>query len=181
MTQIYGIDGGSLDVRAAEHLMAEVVTRLGTDTVLVGCTHLTTTGGPHVTLSIELDGVQDIGRFPLGLHLVRPGSGQGAAAQAAGAHHLRTSGRAVRFPGQQHLTGVLPVGELLAVSAIEAVVIVAGSGYPPDPATLIDTRNFVRPLWQDGRLTLHTMPATNGMLAPFEVANPTPCCADHGP
>ncbi len=72
---------------------------------------------------------------------------------------------------------MLPVGELLAVSAIDRVVVLAG--HPPDPATLIDTRGFVRPLWQDGRLTLHTVHAANGMLAPFEVENPAPCCAEH--
>lgn len=188
MTQIFGIDGGSSDVRAAEHLLAEIITILGADAVLVGCTHLTRTGGPHVALSVELSGAPAGGRFPPGLCIARPDSGggvvaeaasaaQAAAAEAATAHQSRTSGRAVRFPGQQRLLGVLPVGELLAVSAIDRVVVLAG--HPPGPATLIDTRGFVRPLWQDGRLTLHTMHAANGMLAPFEVEHPTPCCAEH--
>ena len=49
-----------------------------------------------------------------------------------------------------------------------------------DPAQLVDTRDFVRPHWIDGVLTLVTMPAAGDRLAPFEVPNPTPCCADHG-
>ena len=51
-------------------------------------------------------------------------------------------------------------------------------GEPPPPHTPVDTRDFVRPEWRDGVLTLVAMPAATG-LAPFEVANPTPCCADH--
>lgn len=177
MTQIVGIDGGSPDVRAAEHLLAEIVTALGPDTVLFGCTHLTSTGGPHVTLSIDLDSAAAAGRLPPGLQTAQPDSGHGAALEAAQAHHHHTSGRVARFPGQHHLVGVLSVAELLATSAIEAIVVLAG--HPPDPATRIDTRGFVRPQWHGGRLTLHTVQAPNGMLAPFEVENPTPCCADH--
>lgn len=177
MTHIVGIDGGSPDVRAAEHLLAEIVTALGEDAVLFGCTHLTSLGEPHVALSLELRSAAQAGRLPPGLRVAQPGSGEDAAAEAATAHQRRTSGRAVRFPGQQHLLGVLPVGEVLAVSAIDAVVVLAASA--PDPVTLIDTRNFVRPQWRDGRLILHTVPAPREMLAPFEVQNPTPCCADH--
>lgn len=177
MTHILGIDGGSPDVRAAEHLLAEIVSALGADVVLFGCTHLTRTGGPHVALSVELCSAPAAGRFPPGLRIAGPDSGEGAATEAADSHHGRTSGRAARFPGQQHLVGVLPVSELLAASAIDRVVVLADQ--PPEATNLIDTRGFVRPLWQDGRLTLHTVHAANGMLAPFEVENPTPCCAEH--
>lgn len=182
MTHILGIDGASPDVRAAEHLLADIVTALGAGAVLIGCTHLTRTGGPHVALSVELSSATAADRFPPGLRIAGPGSGDGsgadgAAAEAAVAHHGRSSGRAARFPGQERLVAVLPVSELLATSAIDRVVVLAGQ--PPDPAALIDTRGFVRPLWQDGQLTLHTVHAANGMLAPFEVENPTPCCAEH--
>jgi hypothetical protein len=177
MTHILGLDGGSHDVRAAEHLLAEIVASLGADVVLLGCTHLTRTGGPHVALSIELSSAPAADQLPAGLHITGPDSGESAAAEAAKAHQCRTSGRAAWFPGQQHLIGVLPVSELLATSAIDRVVVLGDQ--PPDPATLIDTRSFVRPLWQNGRLTLHTVQAAHGMLAPFEVENPTPCCAEH--
>ncbi|SDJ07944.1 hypothetical protein [Nonomuraea jiangxiensis] len=52
-------------------------------------------------------------------------------------------------------------------------------GPPPADGTELDTRDFVRPRWQDGVLTLVTMPVAGGRVAPFEVPNPTPCCADH--
>ena len=42
-----------------------------------------------------------------------------------------------------------------------------------------DTLDYVRPMWKDGRLTLVTRPAPEESLAPFELKNSTPCCADH--
>ena len=86
-------------------------------------------------------------------------------------------GRAVVFPGAHRLTGVLPVAEVLALSAIDRVEVL-GSG-PADPATLLDTTDFVRPLWREGELVLVVTPAAGGRLVPFESRNPTPCCAAH--
>ncbi|HET9258038.1 MAG TPA: hypothetical protein VFO16_22945 [Pseudonocardiaceae bacterium] len=177
MTSIFGIDGGSPDVRAAEHLLAEIIAALGANMVLFGCTHLVRTSEPHIALSVELREADAAEIIPAALRIARPGSGKGCAAEAARAHYHRSSGRAVRFPGQQRLTGVLPVREVLAKSAIDGILVLAAPA--PDPSTLVDTRGFLRPLWQDGQLILHTVPAANGTLAPFELENPTPCCADH--
>jgi hypothetical protein len=44
---------------------------------------------------------------------------------------------------------------------------------------MVRTRDHVRPEWRDGLLTLIATPTSNGVFAPFEVPNPTPCCADH--
>ncbi|MFF3204034.1 hypothetical protein [Streptomyces sp. NPDC002962] len=41
------------------------------------------------------------------------------------------------------------------------------------------SHSHVRPLWQSGELVLTAMPVTGGTLVPFEVPEPTPCCADH--
>ncbi|MEU3985841.1 hypothetical protein AB0F77_38240 [Streptomyces sp. NPDC026672] len=93
----------------------------------------------------------------------------------------RVAGRAVVFPGVGRLTGTVTVADVLALSAVERVVVL---GTPeedggPDPATPVLTREHVRPEWRDGRLTLALVPAVGGALAPFEVPDPTPCCADH--
>jgi hypothetical protein len=90
----------------------------------------------------------------------------------------REGGRAVVFPGAESLTGIRTIGEVLANSAIERVVVLGGGGEPPAEQEL-DTRDFVRPQWMDGRLTLVTQPARDGRLVPFESPTPTPCCADH--
>ena len=66
---------------------------------------------------------------------------------------------------------------MLAASAIDEVVVLGGPPCAPD--TLIDTRDFVRPQFRDGRRGLMATPAPGGLIAPFEVPNPTPCCANH--
>jgi hypothetical protein len=86
-------------------------------------------------------------------------------------------GRAVRFPGVDELVGTLPVGEVLARSAIDLVEVLGGG--PADPGTLLQTDDFVRPVWRGGELVLVTTPAAGGRLAPFERRHPTPCCAAH--
>ncbi len=70
-------------------------------------------------------------------------------------------------------------GHLLDRSAIGAVRVIGGAAVIPEPDTLVDTRDFVRPQWMDGVLTLVATPAPGGRIAPFEVPNPTPCCAAH--
>jgi hypothetical protein len=100
-----------------------------------------------------------------------------AAVAAAAEHEARRSGRAVVYPGVERLVGVLSVAELLAVSAIERVQVLGGSS--ADPQTLVETGGHVRPQWMNGVLTLVATPAAGGRIAPFEVPDPTPCCADH--
>lgn len=82
--------------------------------------------------------------------------------------------------GVEFLVGSVRVDEVLAGTAIERVLVM---GLPdrPDaaPDAILDTRSFVRPQWMDGRLTLLTMPTPDGDIAPFEVPDPTPCCAIH--
>jgi hypothetical protein len=102
---------------------------------------------------------------------------------AAGQVHVGHDGtppegaRAVLFPGWERLTGVVPVSTVLADSAIARVVILGGSDAVPE--MLIDTGDFVRPIWRGGALTLVTQFARGGVLVPFESASQQPCCQDH--
>ena len=85
--------------------------------------------------------------------------------------------RQVVFDGSASLTGTLPVSAIRAGSAIERVVILGGMTAVPE--MLVDTRDFVRPIWRDGALTLVVQFARNGVLVPFEPRDYRPCCADH--
>jgi hypothetical protein len=174
---IVGLDLGHAGVREAEHWLHDLVRRLGLpaggDGVLA-CTHLVQAPYPHVAASLAAPAPLDAATLPAVLDDLAP-----AAAHAAGEHAARRSGRAVVFPGVDRLVGTLSVERVLAASAIERVTVLGTAGPAPDPETLVETRDFVRPLWLDGRLTLVTMPAAGGRVAPFEVPNPTPCCADH--
>jgi hypothetical protein len=84
--------------------------------------------------------------------------------------------RAVRFPGQDRLTGVHPAGEITALSEIDEVV---GIGVPVGPDTPVDTLGYLRPTYQAGRLVLLVEPAAGGVLRPSEIEQPHQCCGGH--
>jgi hypothetical protein len=163
MTTVRGFDLGHRDTVAAEHWLAAMPGGPG----LVACTHFVSGERPRVV--ITLAGI-DLTFFP-------PPADSGAADTAAENHASGHGGRAVVFPGVRDLTGTLTVAALLAASAIDDVRVIGGP--PATPETLVDTRDFVRPQWENGRLVLVATPAPGGRIAPFEVPNPTPCCANH--
>jgi hypothetical protein len=168
---ITGISLGHATTAEAEHWLSEFLREFGCPDDLVACTLFARTPRPHVAVSLAA------ARLPAGaLPATLPGYAV-AAGQAAVAHAGRRAGRAVRYPGVDGLVGTLAVGELLARSAVEHVLLLGGA--PPAPETLVDTRGFVRPEWRDGRLTLVAAPAGPGRVAPFEVPDPARCCADH--
>jgi hypothetical protein len=156
---IVGVDAGSRSLREADHLIHDLVGRLP---VVVAGTHLIRGERPRVAVSLEFDG-------PWTEELP-------SSAEAVAQHGV--SGRAVVFPGSASLTGVVRVGDVLANSAIARFQVIGGPDQP-GPNDLLDTRDHVRPEWQHGELVLAVTPAGPGRYAPFEVPNPTPCCADH--
>ena len=87
-----------------------------------------------------------------------------------------TDGRCVRFPGQGALTGLHSVAEIVATSAIDDVVAI---GTTATPDMVVDTRAFLRPVFQDGHLTLLVEPAAGGLLRPVEIEQPHECCGGH--
>lgn len=157
------------DLRAADHLLHALAAELALPEGTFGCTHLVRGDRPRVVVSLALPSepllrtAQE--RLATGGHEVSPGSPD-------------TVGRAVLYPGSPALTGTLTIAEVLARSAIDRVTVLGTPGRP-SPATRLITGGHVRPQWQNGELVLTTMPAVGGTLVPFEVAEPTPCCADH--
>jgi hypothetical protein len=143
---------------------------------VLACTHLAYRPTPHVAVSLALpDGAVPAERLAT-LPAVAPQLSE-AAEQAAADHAAGRAGRAVLYPGMDQLTGTLTVAQVLGSSAIDRITVIGGP--PPQPDTLVDTRGFVRPQWRDGALTLVTTPVAGERIAPFELPNPTPCCADH--
>jgi hypothetical protein len=165
---ILGISLGHGTDREAEHWLRENVQPLGLPG-LVACTHLVRSPRPHVAISLS---VSSPAPLPPGLPAMREG-----AALAVDEHRARRSGRAVLYPGVEHLVGAVRVDELLELSAIDQVILLGGAH--PAPESLIETRDFVRPQWRNGELTLIATPLGPGRIAPFELPNPTPCCAGH--
>ncbi|MCO5997326.1 hypothetical protein [Actinoallomurus rhizosphaericola] len=178
---IVGASDGSPTLAAAEHLLHRLFEEFGRPAGAIGCTHLVRLGRPHVAVSLTVSAVPEEVLAGLGAACEErrwgPADLAEAAAQAAREHAGRSAGRAVFFPGAERVTGSLNVGEVLAASAIDEVVVLGGG--PPGPADRFDARGHVRPEWRSGRLTLAAMPGGGDVLVPFEVADPTPCCADH--
>ncbi|MFC8589816.1 hypothetical protein ACFWXA_04070 [Streptomyces atroolivaceus] len=167
-----GIDTSVTALSEADQLLLELAAGLGLPQEAFGCTHLVRDGDggrPRVALSLAAgtEAVVEAARARLVAqgYQVRDGAWDQA-------------GRAVLYPGAAALAGTLAVADVVRRSAIERVRVL-GTADRPDPATRLVTREFVRPQWQDGELVLAAMPAVGGTLVPFEVPDPTPCCADH--
>ncbi|WP_326552463.1 hypothetical protein [Micromonospora sp. NBC_01813] len=166
---IIGISLGHPDDATAEHWLS-TVPGLADLPGLVACTHLVRVPTPHVAISLAAPG-----GLPDGLPACAADFASAAEVVAA-EHRQRRSGRAVRYPGVESLVGELSVAELLELSAIERVTLLGG--VDPEPDTPVLTRDFVRPQWINGVLTLIAAPAGSGRIGPFELPDPTPCCAD---
>lgn len=196
---VIGVDAGSADLRDADHRVRVLAAGLGLPPDAVACTHLVRdpVTGPRTALSLALPdadsaaaawqrlaaltaGPEELAAA-WGDRVLGPGPAAGRAASRAAAEHARKEGgRAVLYPGADRLTGTVTVAGLLAGSAIEDTLVVgAPPGHRPDPGARVLTRDHVRPEWRQGRLTLALVPAAGGLLAPFEVPDPTPCCVDH--
>jgi hypothetical protein len=188
---LLGLDAAAPGLADADHQARALLARLGLGETTVACTHLIRGAGAHVALSFDVpDGGGDLaaavadivhsGHFgaALGAERLGPTELAAGAAQAVAAHAARTSGRAVVYPGVGTLTGTLTIGAILAGSAIDRVTVLAAAD-PPTEDDLVHTRDHVRPEWRAGILTLTTTQVAPGGYAPFEIPNPTPCCADH--
>jgi hypothetical protein len=186
---VVGLDLEHLDERRADHDLLELVRSLPDGDVTEAATHWASAEGPHVALSVALDGRSLeplLQRLPeLGERWCAVVAGEvhgdaalaGATDAARKAHVARTSGRVVLFPGSAALVGTLPVRDLLDRSAVDRVQVLTAAEAAPD--AVVDTRGHVRPTWQRGQLVLLAQPAVGDRLVPYESPDPTPCCADH--
>ncbi|MGV9555720.1 hypothetical protein [Streptomyces sp. NPDC003522] len=166
---VLAVDAGSRDLRAADHLLRTLAAEIGLKEGVFGCTHLLRDGRPRVAVSLASGTAAE--RDAVRARLTERGYEASEGAPDA-------VGRAVLYPGADRMRGTLTVGELLAGSAIDRVTVLGTAAEPPS-ATRLVTNGHVRPQWRDGELVLTAMPAAGGTLVPFEVPDPTPCCADH--
>ncbi|MFH8798685.1 hypothetical protein ACH4F6_03650 [Streptomyces sp. NPDC017936] len=163
------VDAGLRDLRAADHLLRTLAAELALPQGVFGCTHLVRGERPRVVVSLAVEE-----------ETVAADVRERLAAQG---HEVADGvpdpvGRAVLYPGADVLRGTMTIAEVLSASAIDRVTVLGAAGRPA-PEARLTTREHVRPQWQDGQLVLTAMPAVGGTLVPFEVPDPTPCCADH--
>ncbi|MDX2297482.1 MULTISPECIES: hypothetical protein [Streptomyces] len=164
------VDAGVRDLRAADHLLHGLAAVLDLPDAVFGCTHLVRGERPCVVVSLAL---------PSGPLLSTVEERLAAHGHPVTRGIPDAVGRAVLYPGAASLTGTLTVADVVARSAIDRVTVL-GAPHPPTTDTRLVTNGHVRPRWtDDGDLVLSAMPAAGGVLVPFEMPDPTPCCADH--
>lgn len=195
------------DARHAEHPLHLTAEAGELPAGSVGCTHLVRFADlgageaaagarPHVALSVDVPGTvggsllealtRAVGRPLLRVRLLAGGGvdvsdpAGGAGARLAVTEALtRSGGRAVTFPGSDLLTGRLRVSDVLDRTAVDDVR--GLDGLPVDPAAVVQTRDFLRPVHRGGRLVLDVAPAVGGVLVGFEDPSPTLCCEPRRP
>jgi hypothetical protein len=189
---IVAVDADSRDTAEADHLLYELLDAV--DQPVVACTHMVSGGDrPHVAVSImsAADLADDIrlrfNQHHVGLAIIRPHASE---PELAGPSHLvrgayvaaveaalGTAGRVVHWAGHEQARGILLAKELrirCGIDDLEAV-----GGVPITADTLVDTRDFLRPIRRDSRLVLQLQPAAGNLLIPFELQHQQKCCADH--
>jgi hypothetical protein len=189
---IIAVDAGSRDTAAAEHVLHEL---LGpAPTPVIACTHMITGGEtPHLAVSITAPTgeLEDHVRawctdHGAGSAFTHPGatapdlagpSNLVRGAYVAAVETALGAGRLVRWPGREHAYGVQTAANLRSKAGIDYVE--ALGGLPITDDTVIDTRDFVRPLRREGQVILQVQPAAGGVLIPFEAEHQQKCCADH--
>lgn len=173
---VVALDGGWADLGAAEHAALSVLDTMGSDGAdATVCTHvLRLPTGNRYAATVATPTVLSP-PAAAAFAAATPGD-EGPLRRLAKDHADRTGGRAIRFPGQDRLRGRMAFGDVVLLSAIEAL---QHTGNPPGPDAALDTRSFVRPIFADGMLVLLTQPGLDGDVIPFEVENPTRCCEFH--
>jgi hypothetical protein len=189
---VLGVSALHSRCRDSEHLLAELLGAVDASG-LIACTHLVDSPWRHEAVSVRgpalvlawlyeaaarRDGVAAVLLDADGVTASSgPDDRRAGASQAAAEHRDRIAGRAVHYPGQHALVGDVPVADVLAGTAIEALL----SSHGEYAATaVLRTGGFIRPRLEDGRLVLHVGHEDPELLMPWEVAEPTPCCGqDH--
>lgn len=197
MTCWLGLDGGWPDAATAEHEALELLGRLPAQldddaAAGVACTHLVDAGTAtaRVAVTVALPGgalagvpVVDAGTSAVLASDDGPAASAGPPRLAQSArlalelHRANEGGRAFRYGGQAAVDGPLTVAELTSRTAIAAVVDLAGRPLPD--GEVVQTFGYARPAYTQGRLALMVGPYSGGQHVPFELENPTRCCAFH--
>jgi len=185
-----GLDSGRDHLDAAEHDASLLADLLGcADEV---CTHTIPGPAPHYAASLRIPAGRWTPQGPEALRGMADGAlayeegdwaievgsrpGRAGARTAIAAHAAGTGGRALRFRGQHDLRGALTIDAILEASAIQEVEVL---GAASTGRAVVDTRDFVRPHYRNGRLTLVVTPLDENRLQPFELEHAHQCCDGH--
>jgi hypothetical protein len=182
---IIAVDADSADAVEAEHVLHGLLESVTGPAV--ACTHVVPGGHLAVSISTQANFDQKALTQDVGSAIIRTGAAEpevaGPSQLVRGAYvaavetALGTAGRLVAFPGQENAHGTLTAAELRSHCGIDQVE--ALGGLAVEDTTLVDTRDFIRPIRRNGQVVLLVQPAAGGVLIPFEVEHQIKCCANH--
>lgn len=185
MTHLVAVDAGATDVGGAEHVVATLDALLpATHPSYVASTHVVPGGRVAVVASWDDGATHDevgaaVSAAVPGADVVvgaDDGSATDALREAVAQHQRRAAGRLVRFAGRTSIEDRVTVAEVLGATCVEEVRAVGSAALPHD--TVVDLREWARPVWQAGRTVLLLQPAREG-LVPFESRHQIACCSNH--
>jgi len=182
---IIAVDADSTGTVEAEHVLHGLLESVTGP--VVACTHVVPGGHVAVSISTPADFDRAALTHDVGSAIIRAGAAEpevaGPSQLVRGAYvaavetALGTAGRLVVFPGQENARGTVTAADLRARCGIDQVE--ALGGLAVDDTTLIDTRDYIRPIRRNGQVVLLVQPAVGGVLIPFEVEHQQKCCSDH--
>ncbi|MBW2558180.1 MAG: hypothetical protein JRD69_04995 [Deltaproteobacteria bacterium] len=95
-------------------------------------------------------------------------TGQGCigAMSAVGLRSTGNDGRYIELKGIRNIGGMISVGEILRLTAIERVATLSGENLPADE--IVDTQDWVRPILKEWLVTLEVIPVNEHWRAPHK-------------
>jgi len=187
-----GLDAGHRDLGDTEHAALAVADVLGCAEEI--CTHAVQGAVPYYAASLRLargvnawepEFLEELRGLAEGAVVYERGKwavevgdapGRVGARAAVAAHAAGAGGRAIRFAGQARLQGAVRVTDVLSSTAIRDVQVLGGA---LASEAIVETRNYVRPQYTVGSLTLVVTPLDDGRLQPFEIEYAHQCCDGH--
>jgi len=91
--------------------------------------------------------------------------------------NTKTSGRAIVLPIKVDVSTTVKAEDLIEKSAIDTIVAI-GEQLPANAE--IQINNYLRPIFQEGKLELYVERVAGGFFAPVERESPHECCGGHG-
>ncbi len=89
----------------------------------------------------------------------------------------KESGRVIVLPIKVNVAGTIIAEALIEKSAIDTIVAI-GEQLPKNAE--IQINNYLRPIFQEGKLELYVERVADGFFAPVERESPHECCGGHG-
>ena len=139
--------------------------------------HQLTAGARRIAFTIAASDQSKLNKLLMDLNAHFPSfAGNSELNELISSSTEKESGRAIVLPLNLDISSTVIAEALVENSAIETVVAI-GEQLPANSEILID--NYLRPIFQGGKLQLYVERVAGGFFAPVERESPHECCGGH--